>query len=143
MAMRSRGADPRRAAPTRAAIVTNGGAPQGVPVARRVGQDGEHAPVHPAARRDRPCVVRWPAWHATAWRGARSAGQRSSPRSREGRRPEEMIVQYPSLNLAQVHAALAYCYDNPDEIEAALQEELDWEARHEQMRAEYLSRKPK
>jgi uncharacterized protein (DUF433 family) len=62
---------------------------------------------------------------------------------KEGKRPEEMIVEYPSLNLAQVYAALAYYYDNPDEIEASLQEELEWEARHEQMRAEHLSRKPK
>lgn len=62
---------------------------------------------------------------------------------KEGKRPEEMIVQYPSLNLAQVYAALAYYYDNPDEIEASLQEELEWEARHEEMRAEHLSRKPK
>jgi 2-methylaconitate cis-trans-isomerase PrpF len=28
----------------------------------------------------------------------------------------------------------------PDEIEASLQEELDWEARHEQMRADSLAR---
>ncbi len=47
-----------------------------------------------------------------------------------------------AFNLAQVHAALAYYYDNPDEIEASLQEELEWEARHEQLRAEHLSRKP-
>ena len=62
---------------------------------------------------------------------------------KEGKRPEEMIVEYPSLNLAQVHAPLAYYYDNPDEIDASLQEELEWETRHEQMRAEHLSpRKP-
>jgi uncharacterized protein (DUF433 family) len=62
---------------------------------------------------------------------------------KEGKRPEEMILEYPSLNLAQVHAALAYYYDNPDEIDASLEEELEWESRHEQLRAEHLSRNPK
>jgi uncharacterized protein (DUF433 family) len=60
---------------------------------------------------------------------------------KEGKKAEEMIVEYPSLNLAQVYAALAYYYDNPDEIEASLQEELDWEARHEQLRAEGPARR--
>ena len=41
----------------------------------------------------------------------------------------------------QIHAALAYYYDNREEIEQALEEEEDWEARHEQRRAEYLSRR--
>lgn len=29
--------------------------------------------------------------------------------------PEQMLEQYPDLNFAQVHAALAYYYDHPDE----------------------------
>lgn len=57
----------------------------------------------------------------------------------EGKTPEQMLEEYPSLNLAQVHAALAYYYDNREEIESALQEEEDWEARHEQSRAEHLA----
>ena len=60
---------------------------------------------------------------------------------KEGKKAEEMVVEYPSLNLAQVYAALAYYYDNPDEIEASLQEELEYEARHEEMRAESLARR--
>ena len=59
----------------------------------------------------------------------------------EGRTPEQMLEEYPSLTLAQIHAALAYYYDNREEIEQALEEEEDWEARHEQRRAEYLSRR--
>jgi uncharacterized protein (DUF433 family) len=60
---------------------------------------------------------------------------------KEGKTPEQMLVEYPSVNLAQVHAALAYYYDNPGEIEAALKEEDAWEARHEQLRAEHLARR--
>jgi uncharacterized protein (DUF433 family) len=58
----------------------------------------------------------------------------------EGKTPEEMLVQYPGLNLAQIHAALLYYYDHSAEIEAALAEEEQWEAQHEQLKAEYLER---
>ena len=61
---------------------------------------------------------------------------------KEGNNAEEMIAEYPSLTLAQVYAALAHYYDNPDEIEASLQEELEYEARREQMRTESLARRP-
>lgn len=61
---------------------------------------------------------------------------------KEGKTPEQMLVAYPSLNLAQVYAALSYYYDHPEEIEAALNEELEWEERHEQLRAEHLDRDP-
>ena len=40
-----------------------------------------------------------------------------------GKAPEQMLVEYPSLSLAQVHAALAYYYDNIEEIEAAIGED--------------------
>jgi uncharacterized protein (DUF433 family) len=61
----------------------------------------------------------------------------------EGKTPEEMLVQYPDLSLAQVHAALLYYYDHPAEIEAALEEEEEWEAQHEQLKAEHLERMAK
>jgi len=61
----------------------------------------------------------------------------------EGKTPEEMLVQYPDLALAQIHAALLYYYDHPAEIEAALKEEEEWEGRHEQMKAEHLRRMAK
>lgn len=35
-----------------------------------------------------------------------------------GMAPEEIALEYPHINLAQVHAALAYYHANRDEIEA-------------------------
>ncbi len=59
----------------------------------------------------------------------------------EGKKPEEMrdVFAVP-LTLAQVHAALAYYYDHPDEIEECYRESERWEAEYERDRAEYLSR---
>lgn len=37
-----------------------------------------------------------------------------------GMTPDEILVQYPSLTLGDVHAALAYYFDHRDEIERAL-----------------------
>ncbi len=58
----------------------------------------------------------------------------------EGFTPEQMLTQYPSLSLAQVHAALAYYYDNRDEIEAALDEDERAGEDFERRRADYLAR---
>ena len=60
---------------------------------------------------------------------------------KEGRRPDEMgdIFATP-LSLAQIHAALAYYYDNTDEIDASFVESEQWEAEYERERAEYLRR---
>jgi len=52
-----------------------------------------------------------------------------------------MVEAYPSLNLAQIDAALSYFYEHPDEIEASLEEDRSWEADHERAKAEFLSRK--
>jgi uncharacterized protein (DUF433 family) len=51
---------------------------------------------------------------------------------RQGMRVEEIVQQYPSLKLADVHDALAYAYDHLDEIEAdfAADEEVAVKARH-------------
>jgi uncharacterized protein (DUF433 family) len=59
---------------------------------------------------------------------------------KEGKSPEQILVAYPDLNLAQVHAALTYYYDHPAEIEAELAEDEGWEEEHERCRAEYLAR---
>jgi len=40
-----------------------------------------------------------------------------------GMTPTEIAVTYPTITLAQVHAALAYYYDHRDEIHAAIEEE--------------------
>lgn len=62
----------------------------------------------------------------------------------QGKKPEEMLEVFAvPLTLAQVHAALAYYYDHPGEIEKAYQESQGWETEHDRERAEYLSRLPK
>jgi uncharacterized protein (DUF433 family) len=38
-----------------------------------------------------------------------------------GSSPEEIHFQYPHLSLAQIHAALAYYYDHPAELDAEIQ----------------------
>ena len=40
-----------------------------------------------------------------------------------GMTPEEIVLEYPHLTLAQIHAALAYYHVNRDEIEADLAQE--------------------
>ena len=42
---------------------------------------------------------------------------------KEGHTPEQILEKYPDLNLAQVHAALTYYYDNPEEIDAYIAED--------------------
>lgn len=61
---------------------------------------------------------------------------------REGHAPERMLEVYPSLNLAQVHAALSYYYANPQEIESALQEDREVAERIESDRADFLRNRP-
>jgi len=34
--------------------------------------------------------------------------------------PEEVLIAHPHLTLAQIHAALAYYFDHPEEVEASL-----------------------
>lgn len=41
---------------------------------------------------------------------------------RQGRSPDEIIAAYPHISLADVHAALAYYWDNKDEIERQMKE---------------------
>jgi uncharacterized protein (DUF433 family) len=41
-----------------------------------------------------------------------------------GSSPEEMHLQYPHLSLAQIHAALAYYYDNQAALEADIERRL-------------------
>ena len=40
-----------------------------------------------------------------------------------GRTPDEIVTDYPHLTLAQVHAALTYFYDHPDEIREQLRKD--------------------
>jgi uncharacterized protein (DUF433 family) len=60
---------------------------------------------------------------------------------KHGYAPEQMLEQYPDLNLAQVHAALAYYYDHPDEIDAYIEEDKAWDERYERDKAAFLSKR--
>lgn len=60
---------------------------------------------------------------------------------KQGKSDEQMREAYPSLNLAQVHAAISYYYENKDEIEAELAEDEGWEEENERRKAEHLARR--
>lgn len=60
---------------------------------------------------------------------------------KEGKTADEILVEYPDLTPAQVHAALTYYYDHREEIEAELAAEEGWEERHERRKAEALVRR--
>ena len=52
-----------------------------------------------------------------------------------GQTPQQILVQYPSLNLAQVHYAIGYYYEHQDEIEAEIEaDERDVDGMDEQWR---------
>ena len=57
---------------------------------------------------------------------------------KQGASDQKIREAYPDLTPAQIHAALAYYYDNPDEIEAELAPDENWEAEHEREKAEHL-----
>ena len=50
-----------------------------------------------------------------------------------GMTPEEIALEYPHINLAQVHAALAYYHANQDEVEADIARDeaaaVEWQHR--------------
>jgi uncharacterized protein (DUF433 family) len=56
--------------------------------------------------------------------------------------PEKMLEVYPSLNLAQVHAALSYYYENQTEIEAAFEEDRTIADEVDRARVVFLSKRP-
>jgi uncharacterized protein (DUF433 family) len=39
--------------------------------------------------------------------------------------PEDIVRHYPYLSLAEVHAAMTYYHDHPEEIDAEIQSELE------------------
>ena len=41
----------------------------------------------------------------------------------QGMSPDEIASLYPSITLADIHAALAYYFDHPDEIQRDIEEE--------------------
>jgi uncharacterized protein (DUF433 family) len=59
---------------------------------------------------------------------------------KRGQSADEMLMAYPSLNLAQVYAAISYYYESTAEIEVELAEDESWEAEHERLRSEHEGR---
>lgn len=57
---------------------------------------------------------------------------------KQGKTAEQMLLAYPALNLAQVHAAISYYYEHKDEVEAEIVEDDGWEDEHERRKAEHL-----
>lgn len=92
-----------------------------------------HIERNPGVRGGKACIA-----------GTRIAVKDIVALDRQGMRPDEMLEYFSSrpLTLAEVHAALAYYYDHRDEIEAEFAADEGWEERHEQAKAEYLSRRP-
>ncbi|MCM2256262.1 MAG: DUF433 domain-containing protein [Vicinamibacteria bacterium] len=69
---------------------------------------------------------------------ARTDDSSPSKRRRRYGHGDRIREEYPGLTLAQVHAALAYYYDNTAEIEDEFQESLDAAANFEAEKAEVL-----
>jgi uncharacterized protein (DUF433 family) len=86
-----------------------------------------HISQDPAVRGGRPCID-----------STRVAVVDLVSLHKQGRTVEQMLVVYPDLNLAQVHAALSYYYEHSQEIEAELGEDDGWDEEHERLRAEHL-----
>jgi uncharacterized protein (DUF433 family) len=61
--------------------------------------------------------------------------------AKQGLTPPQVLEHYPDLTLAQVHAALAYYYDNRDEIEAELAAEDQADDDFERRKAELLAKR--
>jgi uncharacterized protein (DUF433 family) len=61
--------------------------------------------------------------------------------AQRGLTPQQVVEHYPDLTLAQVHAALAYYYDNKAEIEAELAAEDQAAADFERDKAEVIAKR--
>ncbi len=59
---------------------------------------------------------------------------------KHGKTPKEILVEYPDLSLAQVHSALAYCYDHQAEIGAELAQDEGADERYERRKAQALGK---
>jgi tRNA A37 methylthiotransferase MiaB len=56
----------------------------------------------------------------------------------QGETPEQILETYDFLNLAQIHAALSYYYDNPEVTDAQLKADEERDARFEREKIEFL-----
>src|SRR6266545_4854243 len=71
----------------------------------------EHVTTTPGVCGGKPCIA-----------GTRIRVQDILIRTELGESPDEIIRAYPNITLADVHAALAYYYDNRDLIDRQIQE---------------------
>jgi uncharacterized protein (DUF433 family) len=62
---------------------------------------------------------------------------------RQGMSPDEIIYHYPSITLADVHAALAYYYDHLEEIRQQIRESEEFASRLASETPSVLQRKLK
>ena len=60
---------------------------------------------------------------------------------KHGYTPERMREVYPSLNLGQIHCALGYYYDHPEEIQAYMDEDEASPEEYEREKEAYLSQR--
>ncbi|MFZ1400512.1 MAG: DUF433 domain-containing protein [Candidatus Promineifilaceae bacterium] len=70
----------------------------------------------------------------------------------EGRTPEEIVIQFPALKLAEVYSAIAYYLENRNQIDAyladraveaeALWAKIESEPHQQALRQKLLARKP-
>lgn len=72
--------------------------------------------------------------------GTRISVEQMAVLSKQGLTPTEIVQEYGFINLAQVHAALAYYHTNTEEIEGYLATE---KAEYERLEAEYIASQQK
>jgi len=90
-----------------------------------------HIEITPGVRAGKPCIT-----------GTRIAVVDIAIAHAQGVEPKEILNYFSSrpLTLAEVHAALAYHYDHPEELEGYLQRAERLEEQIEALKAEYLRR---
>ena len=90
-----------------------------------------HIEITPDVRAGKPCIA-----------GTRIAVVDVASAHAQGVKPEEMLTYFSSrpLTLAEVHAALAYHYDHPEELEEYLKRAERAEEQIEALKAEQLRR---
>jgi uncharacterized protein (DUF433 family) len=98
-----------------------------------------------AARHDYPHIVKTPGVRGGKARidGTRICVVDLVWLQQAGKTPAEMQEYYSDrpLTLAEVHSALAYYYDYPDEIEAAMAADGEREVQQERAKSEYPTRR--
>ena len=82
----------------------------------------QHIEIDPKKCGGKPCVAgtRIRVWDIHVWHNLR------------GQSPEQIVVEFPQLTLADVHAALAYYFDHREEIQRQAKEDEEFVAQMKQ-----------